>query len=202
MPATPIRFWGTVLAVKPRLVLTRFEGDTSAGCEGHLVTLEGTWGEANGRPTQGRFIVALGPATQAQRDIRPGDLLRGDAFPVPADLPDTPADLYRVGALRVVARAGDPGTPPPSPPDPPRTDPPLAPEAAEAAPRRPLAGANLEDDALCALCPYGVAAPMIRLTDPRDWKRGRWSRVPTCLGPEDCPYYAAPSSPAGDARPA
>ena len=28
------------------------------------------------------------------------------------------------------------------------------------------------------------------------WKRGRWSRVPTCLGPEDCPYYAPPTGPA------
>lgn len=192
MPVTPIRFWGTVVSVKPRLLLAKFESETTAKCDGHLVTLEGTHGAASARPEAGRFTVALGPATQAQREIRSGDLLRGDAFPVPEGLPDTLADLYRVGALRVVARAGDPGTPPPSPPDPPRTDPPLTPEGAESAPRRPLHADNLRADGPCVPCPYGTVVPVVRLSDPRDWKRGKWSYIPACLGPRDCPHYAAP----------
>lgn len=190
--AGPIRFWGTVAAVKPRLTLAKFEGDTTARCEGHLLLLEGTRTVEDEKPAPGAFTVALGPATQKQRDIRPGDLLRGDAFPVAENAPDLPADLYRVGTLRVVARSGDPGTPPPLPPDPPRTDPPLSPEGAEAARRRPLAPENLADETLCLPCPYGVVVPVVRLSDPRDWRRGRWAAVPACLGPEDCPYYAAP----------
>ena len=195
---SPVRFWGTVVGVKPRLMLTKFEGDTSAKCHGHLLVCDGTHGPEGGPKAEqfaGRFTVALGPATQAQRSIAPGDLLRGDAHPVPAGgLPDTPADLYRVGALRVVARSGDPGTPPrPQLPDPPRTDPPLSPEGAEAAPRRPLAPENLaSEEGVCAPCPYGVVVPVVRLSDPRDFKNGRWTQVPACLGPQDCPYYAAP----------
>ncbi len=193
--SSPIRFWGTVVAVKPRVVLTKFEGDTAAKCHGHLIVLDGTHGPDGGKTTAGRFSVALGPATQQQRDVSPGDLLRGDAHPVPEGLPDTPATLYRVGALRVVARSGDPGTPRPPAPDPPRTDPPLSPEDAEAAPRRPLAPGNLvTEEGPCAPCPYGAIIPVVRLFDPRDYKRGRWSQVPACLGPEDCPYYAPPDA--------
>jgi hypothetical protein len=194
--ASPVRFWGTVVAVKPRLVLTKVGGQTSAKCQGHLLVLEGTRTEDGGRPVPGRFTIALGPATQERRAVAPGDLLRGDAHPVPEGVPDTPADLYRVGTLRVVARAGDPGTPPPAPaPDPPRTDPPLTSDAAEAAPRRPLAPANLDDDERCAPCPYGVVVPVVRLIDPRDWRSrtGNWSHVPACLGPRDCPYYEPPA---------
>ncbi len=191
--ATPVRFWGTVAAVKPRLVLTKFEEETTARCQGHVLTLDGTRTEGDARPVSGVFTVALGPATQERREITRGDLLRGDAFPVPGGTPDTLADLYRVGALRVVARAGDPGTPPSLPSEPPRTDPPLSAPRAEQAPRRPLAAANLDTrNGPCAPCPYGVVVPVVRLSDPRDWKRGRWSHVPACLGPDDCPYYAAP----------
>ncbi len=197
--ASPVRFWGNVVAVKPRLVLAKFGGDTQAKCHGHLLVIEGsTHGPADSGNKSatfaGRFTVALGPATQQQRAIGPGDLLRGEAHSVPdTGVPDTPADLYRVGTLRVLARRGDPGTPPLPSPDPPRTDPPLSPETAETAARRALAPTNLLDpDGPCAPCPYGTVVPVVRLTDPRDFKNGRWSQVPACLGPPDCPHYAAP----------
>lgn len=194
----PVRFWGSVVAVKPRLVLARFGGESSAKCHGHVVVLDGTHGPDGGNKDQhaGRFSVALGPATQKQRELGQGDLLRGDAHPVPAGTPDTPADLYRVGALRVVARQGNPGTPPRPADDPPRTDPPLTPEAAETAGRRSLAPGNLlSENGVCAPCPYGAIAAVVQLTDPRDWKNGRWRQIPACLGPRDCPYYAAPETP-------
>lgn len=184
------RFWGVVVAVKPRLVLTKFDGDTTAKCHGHLILLDGTrQTEGEAHPVAGRFLVAVGPATQEQRQVRPGDLLRGDAHPVPETVPDTPADLYRVGVLRVVARAGDPGASAVSPADPPRTDPPLAPHDAEAAPRRALNPILLGNDNACQVCPYGTMVPVVRLSDPRDFRTGRWSLVPACLGPEGCPHY-------------
>ena len=192
-----VRFWGTVLAVKPRLTLTKFEGTTTAKSAGYLLVMDGSRAEDSGpegvRPAkalEGRFTIALGPATMVRREIGVGDLLRGDAHIVPDGNPDTPADLYRVGVLRILARAGDPGTPPIALPDPPRTDSPLSPEAAETtAPRRALNADNLHDDLLCALCPYGVIVPIVRITDPRDYRNGHWRQVPACLGPEDCPHF-------------
>ncbi|MES2462142.1 MAG: hypothetical protein V4671_16275 [Armatimonadota bacterium] len=188
--SSPIRFWGIAAAVKPRLTLTKFEGETTAKCHGHLVTLEGTrQADGEARPSAGTFVVAIGPSAQEQRLICPGDLLRGTAHTVPDGLPDTLADLYRVGTLRLVARAGDPGTASPRPLDPPRTDRPMTSEETENAPRRPLDAANLTEDGACAPCPYGVVVPVVRLTDPRNYRTGKWSHVPACLGPIDCPHY-------------
>ena len=189
-----IRFWGVVLAVKPRLVLTKFDGQTTAHCPGYLALLDGTQAEARGseRPVAGEFTVALGPAMRARRSVAVGDLLRGEAHPVPEGHPDTPADLYRVGTLRTIARQGESGGGVPRPLDPPRTDTPLSPDHAEHAPRRPLLPAHLNKSGPCCECPYGTIVPVVRLADPRDYRNGRWSLVPACLGPADCPHYAPP----------
>jgi hypothetical protein len=197
--SSPVRFWGTVVAVRPRLTLAIFEDERTPKCGGHLLLLEGTRTVAGGRPEAGRFVVALGPATQERRAVAAGDLLRGDAHPVPEGNDDTPADLYRVGAFHVLARAADNAAAAAVlPDDPPRADPPLTPAQAEAAPRRSLAPDNLlAEGGPCAPCPYGTVVAVVRLTDPRDWRSGRWARVPACLGPRDCPHYApAPSAPA------
>ncbi len=188
MPA-PVRFWGIVLSVKPRLVLTKFEGQTVAKCAGHLVLIDGTQSTNGGTAQGSHFTVALGPTAREKRDVSPGDLLRGDAHLVPPENADTPADLYRVGTLRTIARANEPGGKPASSPDPPRTDPPLTPDDAEIAPRRALNPTNLEETGPCYACPYGVVVPVVRLSDPRDYRTGTWSRVPACLGPLDCPHF-------------
>jgi len=195
--SSPVRFWGTVIAVRPRLTLAIFEEERTPKCGGHLLVLEGTRTVGAERPVAGRFVVALGPATQDRRAVGVGDLLRGDAHPVAEGNEDTPADLYRVGAFHIVARAADNAAAPPAPSDSPRADPPLAPEQAEAAPRRSLHPDHLlREDGPCAPCPYGTVVAVVRLSDPRDWRSGRWARVPACLGPSDCPHYApAPPRP-------
>jgi hypothetical protein len=188
----PVRFWGVALAIKPRLSLTKFDGETTAKGSGYLAVMEGTLTGTDGvRSSEQRFTVAFGPATRERRGLAMGDLLRGDAHPVPETLQDTPADLYRVGTLRTIARVGEPGGGHIPDPDPPRTDAPFTPDEAEAAPRRALHPDNLADDNRCALCPYGIIVPVVRLTDPRDYRSGRWSHVPACLGPVDCEYFAA-----------
>jgi hypothetical protein len=187
-----VRFWGTVTAVRPRLTLTKFGGETTAKCAGTIAVIEGQWTPENGKPEARRFTVALGAATQVRRAVAVGDLLRGEAHPVPEEAHDTPADLYRVGVLRTIARTGDPGAVPIPTPDPPRTDPPLTVEQAETAPRRALNPAHLVDGGPCADCGYGTIVCVVRLNDPRHYRNGLWRRVPACLGPEDCPHYSAP----------
>jgi hypothetical protein len=187
-----VRFWGTVMAVRPRLTLTKFEGETTAKCSGVIVAIEGQWTAEGEKPRACRFSVALGTATQEKRGVAVGDLLRGEAHPVPEEAHDTPADLYRVGVLRTIARAGDSGAGTVPQLDPPRTDPPLTPAQAESASRRALHPENIEADGPCANCPYAATVCVVRLTDPRDYRTGQWRRVPACLGPIDCPYYVAP----------
>ena len=183
--AAPIRFWGRVMSLRPRLILTKFEGETQAHCPGYVLTLEGTLTEGMSTPVGKVFTVAIGPATMLSREIRIGDLLRGDAHPVPEELPDTPADLYRVGVLRTIAPAETVPTP-----DPPRTDPPLSPEDAAKVPRRALAiKCLLSEQGSCQACGYGVLVCVVRLTDPRHYRSGHWQQVPACLGPQDCPHF-------------
>jgi hypothetical protein len=183
--SAPIRFWGRVVSLRPRLVLTKFEGTTEASCPGYILTLEGTTTEGTALPVGRTFTVAIGPATMQNREIALGDLLRGDAYPVPDELPDTPAELYKVGVLRLIARTETEITL-----DPPRTDAPLAPDAVEKAPRRALAiKCLLSERGSCRDCSHAVLACVVRLTDPRSYRTGRWTQVPACLGPESCPHF-------------
>ena len=183
--SAPIRFWGRVVSLRPRLVLTKFEGSTEASCPGYILTLEGTLTEGSAPPVGSTFTVAIGPATMQNREIALGDLLRGDAHPVPDGLPDVPAQLYKVGVLRLIAR-----TETEIPLDPPRTDSPLSPDEVEKAPRRALAiKCLLSERGGCRDCSHAVLACVVRLTDPRNYRTGRWSQVPACLGPESCPHF-------------
>jgi len=97
---SPVRFWGTVQAVRPRLTLTKFEEETTPKCHGHILVLEGTRTIGDDRPESGNFTVAIGVATQRDKQITPGDLLSGNAHLVPETAHDTHADLYRVGTLQ------------------------------------------------------------------------------------------------------
>ena len=181
--SAPIRFWGYVRAIRPRVIVAWLDGERTVTCPGFIVTIDGTLAEDNGSPVSQTFTVALGPATAEKRHVGVGDLLRGDAHRVPENTPDVPADLYKVGILRTIA----PGKPFNS--DPPRTDPPLAAEAVPNAPRRALRVANIELGGPCALCPHAVLACVVRLSDPRQPPRSApWTHVPACLGPIDCPY--------------
>ena len=196
--APVVRFYGIVKAVKLRLTLSRFEGETTAHAGGYVIALDGTRAApSDPAPVPGHLTVALGPATQEKRQLAPGDLVRGDARPVPAATPDVPADLYRVGTLRTIARAGEPGGGTRPALDPPRTDPAPTVAQTESAPRRALDPAHLAPGGPCAPCPYGLVVAIVRLADPRDFRRGQWSHVSACLGPPDCPHYAPPPSAAG-----
>ena len=185
MPA-PIRFWGRVLSLRPRLVLTKFEGQTEVSCPGYILTIEGTLTEGSTAPVSSVFTVAIGPATLQKRELARGDLLRGEAHRVPEGLPDVPAELYKVGVLRQIARSDVALLS-----EPPCTDPLLTPEEVVTAPRRALSQEALlaTGTGPCARCVYGVLACVVRLTDPRNYRSGRWSQVPACLGPESCPHF-------------
>jgi hypothetical protein len=180
-----VRFWGKALSVRPRLIVTWVDDERSVTCPGYIAAIGGT---LDGVAVP--FTVAIGPATYEKRPFQTGALVRGEALRVPeGGLPDVPADLYRVTVLRLIA----PG--PEASPDPPRTDAPLSADAVPTAPRRALAPQNVRTGGPCRACPHAVLACVVRLTDPRQPPRsGKWTRLPACLGPEDCPHFAPPPS--------
>ena len=184
------RFWGTIIAVRARLTLAKFESETFPTCDGHYLVVDGTVTTGGDPPAPGVVTVGVGAKTHAEKRFAPGDLVRGEGEPVPETSRDVCADLYRVRTVHVLARASDRGVAPAV--DPPRTDPPLSPEAANHAPRRLLRPANLHPGNVCASCPYGTVVAVVRLSDPRDMRRGAWSKAAACLGPPDCPFYEKP----------
>jgi len=184
------RFWGTITAVRARLTLAMFEGERFPTCDGHYIIVAGTLTIGDAAPEPATFTVAVGAKTHEEKRFTVGDLVRGSAEPVPETNRDCFADYYRARTLHVLARATDQNRV--SPPDPPRTDPPLSPADAIAAPRRPLAPAKLQAGGSCYACPYGTVVAVVRLSDPRDLRRGIWSRLAGCLGAVDCPHYEKP----------
>jgi hypothetical protein len=183
MSQIKVRFWGRVVSVRPRMIVTWVEEERAVTCPGYVATIEGTLdgGEAT------TFSVAIGPATYEKRPFHIGAVVRGEALRVPeGGLPDVPADLYRVTILRLI----DPGRPPES--DPPRTDAPLAASIVPDAPRRALSPENVRKGGPCRSCSHAVLACVVKLSDPRQPPRtGRWTRLPACLGPESCPHFVA-----------
>lgn len=184
------RFWGTVTSVRARLTLAKFESETYPTSDGHYLLITGTRTIGANAPEPGTFLVAVGPKAQEEKHFGVGDLVRGDGEPVPETNRDVCADLYRARTVHVLARAKDRNTL--REPDPPRTDDPLTPEAATRASRRSLDPTNLQAGGVCAPCPYGTTVAVVRLSDPRDMRRGLWSKVPACLGPPECPHYRKP----------
>lgn len=184
------RFWGIVGSVRARLTLAKFESETYPTSDGHYLLVTGTRTVGANPPEPGTFLVAVGPKAQEEKRFGIGDLVRGDAEPVPETNRDVCADMYRARTVHVLARAKDRNAL--REPDPPRTDAPLTPEAATLAPRRLLDPANLQVGGVCESCPYGTTVAVVRLSDPRDMRRGIWSKVAGCLGPVDCPHYQKP----------
>ncbi|MBC8143606.1 MAG: hypothetical protein H7Y38_19415 [Armatimonadetes bacterium] len=184
------RFWGNVTAVRARLTLAIFENERFPTCDGHYLAVSGTLTVGNTAPEPASFVVAVGTKTQEEKRFAVGDLVRGNGEPVPETNRDCFADYYRVRTVHLLARATSQNAV--RTPDPPRTDAPLSPEAAITAPRRLLAPAKLQAGGTCFSCPYGTTVAVVRLSDPRDLRRGIWSKSAGCLGPMDCPHYEKP----------
>ncbi len=110
MPAPSVKTsWsGVLVAVQPRIRLTRSFDQRSHTYQGYLLRIHGALGEE-----WRELLVAVGEAAHAHHQFRAGDHLSGEGVPV-AD-PDTEiADLYKVSKLRVLERGPDAaGTAPP-----------------------------------------------------------------------------------------
>jgi hypothetical protein len=106
MPTTP--WQGTVLAIQPRIRLTRSFDERTHAYLGYALRLDGTIG---GR--RGEFLVGIGTGTQAKHGFQAGDVLQGQSQPV-ADPRSEPVDYCKTVRLELLARG--PETKPPPPP--------------------------------------------------------------------------------------
>lgn len=172
--AIPRQSWqGTLVAIQPRIRLTRSFDERTHTYLGYALRLDGTVGER-----RGEFLVGIGPAAHARHRLRAGDVLRGESVSV-ADPRVEPVDLYKTARLKIVTRPSEQTTGPPW-----LGIPPALAVYRERGHRR-LALRTYE--AKCRACIWGCRMSVEMIIDP--WKpflevRHRFETF--CYGPKSC----------------
>ena len=186
-------FSGLVLAIQPRIQLTRSFDQRSHNYQGFTLRV-GT--EVGGEPRE--IMVGIGEAAQAKHMFRVGDQVSGEGVPVarvPTELvgrinrlkdriPTEPVDLYRVSRLKLLDRKPDTNREPP----PWHGVPPPLPTYRQRGHRR-LDARTYEGN--CTTCIWGCRMPVEMIID--QWKPSlrRYREETFCYGPLSCRLYKA-----------
>lgn len=171
-------FSGLLVAVQPRIRLTRSFDERSHTYLGYLLRVQGAIGSE-----QREFLVAVGEAAQAKHLFRAGDRVSGSGELV-ADLPTEIAELYKVSELKLLDRATDAAWNPP----PWLSVPPPLPVYRERGHRRLDARTF---DTKCTACIWGCRMAVEMIIDQWKPSQRRYREETFCYGPLSCPFYKA-----------
>ena len=173
-----LEWQGAVLAVQPRIRLTRSFDERSHSYLGYVLKIQGTLdGEVR------EFVVGVGNGAQEKHGFSVGNQVEGKGVPV-ADTRMETADLYKASALKVVARAHEPtGAPPPFLGVPPAL------EVYRARGHRRLAARTYSTK--CSRCIWGCEMAVEMILDHWNPSVRRYRRETFCYGPKSCPLYKA-----------
>ena len=169
---------GVVLAVQPRIRLTRSFDQRSHSYQGYVLRIRGTL-EGEDRD----FVVAIGKAAQAKHTFRAGDQVEGKGVPV-ADPSLETADLYKASGLKVVARKPEPAAG-----GPPFVGAPPGLEVYRERGHRRLAARTFATK--CSTCLWGCEMAVEVIIDHWNPSKKRYRRETFCYGPKSCALYAA-----------
>ena len=173
-----IEWAGRVVAVQPRIRLTRSFDERSHTYQGYVLRVEGTSGQGSGE-----FLVAVGPAAHARHQFRVGDVVQGIGHPVVDPRMET-AEIYKVSGLQVLRRTGGEKQE-----GPPWSGVPPALQVYRARGHRRLAARTYETK--CQGCIWGCHMAVEMIIDQWD-PRKKKHRVETfCYGPLSCSLYKA-----------
>lgn len=173
-----INWQGTLVAIQPRIRLTRSFDERSHSYPGYALQVQGTIGEE-----EREFLVGIGEAAQAKHRFQAGDVVGGRAEPV-ADTRIEAVEFYKASGLKVFERASEAiSTPPPW-----RGVPPDLPVYRERGHRRLDAKTY---QARCASCIWGCRMPVEMLIDQWNPRQKRYRFETFCYGPKSCSLYKA-----------
>lgn len=180
-PAPPafskIPWHGTLVAVQPRIRLTRSFDQRSHSYLGYVLRVRGDLGgEAR------EFLVAIGKAAQEKHQFRVGDEVSGEGVRVEAPDLET-ADLYKVSGLKVGARGSAERSA-----TAPFTGVPPTLEEYRARGHRRLSAPTYA--AKCVGCLWGAEMAVEMIIDQWNPSTRRYRRETFCYGPKNCPLYA------------
>lgn len=178
MDGAKVTWRGTLLAVQPRIRLTRSFDERNHSYLGYVLFVRGAVaGVAR------EFSVGIGKSAQAKHAFLAGDEVSGEAAAV--ENPEMePAEFYKASALKLRARGAQTSASPP-----PWLGAPPALEVYRARGHRRLDARTYE--AKCRACIWGCRMPVEMILD--QWKpQDREHRFETfCYGPKSCPAYRA-----------
>jgi len=169
---------GVVVAVQPRIRLTRSFDQRSHTYQGYVLRMQGAI-----RDEQRELVVGVGEAAHEKHRFRAGDRVSGEGTPV-ADQRTEVAEIYKVSKLKVIERGSDAaGTPPPW-----LGVPPALPVYRERGHRR------LDPhvyDGSCLTCIWGCRMAVEMIIDQWNPSQKRYRQETFCYGPLSCPLYRA-----------
>lgn len=177
MAGDRVAWKGKLLAVQPRILLTRAFDQRSHTYLGYTLVVEGRLGGK-----RGRFRIGIGSAAQARLDLRAGDEIAGRSLPVARPALES-VDYYRTTGLTPGRRSPPPTAPPPWQGPPPDLD------TYRARGHRRLSERAYQGR--CASCIWGCRMAVEMIVNPEKPREKRYRAETFCYGPLACPLYDA-----------
>lgn len=173
-----LNWQGILLAIQPRIRLTRSFDQRSHSYLGYALRIQGIIGDE-----EREFLVGIGEAAQAKHQFRAGDTLSGRAEPV-ADPKMETVEFYRASALKIIERSVEEILAPP----PWLGIPPELPVYRGRGHRRLDAKTY---QAHCSNCIWGCQMPVEMIIDQWNPNQKKYRFETFCYGPKSCSLYHA-----------
>ena len=178
MTNSKLSWQGTIIAVEPRIRLTRSFDQRYHTYLGYVLRVQG---QLDGE--EGEFLVGIGKATQARHRFRVGDKVSGRSEPV-ANPKLEPAEYYKTVGLQVIRRDKSEGhRPPPWQGVPPEM------EVYRWRGHRRLSARTYSTK--CCSCIWGCQMAVEMIVDHWNPQHRRYRSETFCYGPKSCPFYKA-----------
>lgn len=173
-----LQWTGRVIAVQPRIRLTRSFDQRSHSYLGYCLMLDGTVGEEHRL-----FTVGIGQTAHDKHQFEVGMVVSGETLPV-ADRRLEPVEYYKASKLKVLSR-----------PEPTEDSPPPwhgVPEDLATyrwRGHRRLSARTYQ--ARCSSCIWGCRMPVVMIVDHWQPEQKRYRVETFCYGPLSCAFYKA-----------
>ncbi len=167
---------GTLLAIQPRIRMTRSFDERSHSYLGYALRVQGTIAD-----DQREFLIGIGEAAQAKHQLCTGDVVLGLAEMV-ADPKLETVEFYKVSGLKLLQRGDDIATSPPPwlgvPPELP---------VYRARGHRRLDAKTFTSR--CESCIWGCQMPVEIIIDQWNPSQKKYRVETFCYGPKSCSFY-------------
>jgi len=173
-----VAWLGRLVAVQPRIRLTRSFNERHHSYQGYVLRVDGTCGDETGE-----FLIAVGKAAHERHQFRVGMELSGLSVPVDDTRLET-AGYYKTSRISIEKNVED------APPE----GPPFLGVPPDLSTYRERGHRRLDSrtySARCTYCIWGCRMPVEIIVDHWNPSKKRYRSETFCYGPKSCPLYKA-----------